>query len=576
MSLRLRLNVLVASLLAAFLLATAVLVVDNARRAVGEEIAAGTKITVQLLSSVVRASGAYPSADAEREFVLSFLHSLGRVRAHDIVLTDALGNVVYRSPPSVYKAGRDAPAWFARLVVPRTEPVTLALPGGTLTVTPEPSRAVVDAWDDMKKLAGIAALLLALALPLVVALVGRSLRPLAQLSAAITDVARGHLDARLPAMASPEFAAIGERFNRMAAALAARTDENRRLALVAQQSSDAILIEGLDGRIDWWNPAAARMFGLAPDAAPRLDMLAGGEAIGAALARAGADAVEHVECRCLTGDGRAIEAAISAVPLVDERHGKRLGRVISLRDVTEHRRAEAAERALVASRHLTQLIQSHVEEERGHLARELHDELGQSVTAIRSIGTSIAHRTRDSAPEIHASSRMIVDVAARLYDGMHDIVRRLRPSALDHLGLRGALESAVQEARAQHPDVALTLAFDGDLDGLGEAVDIGAYRIVQECITNALRHSGASRIDVSIRRTGRAGTRLELEVRDHGHGLAAGAASSAARFGILGVQERVETLGGAFVIGDAADGSGVVARASIPVPAVAEAREVRA
>ena len=571
MSLRLRLNVLVASLLAAFLLATAVLVVDSSRRAIGEEMAAGTRITVQLLSSVVRGSGASAGAD-ERESLLSFLRSLGRVRAHDIVLTDALGSVVYRSPPSVYKAGRDAPAWFARLVLPRIEPVTLALPGGTLTVTPEPSRAVVDAWDDMKKLAAVAALLIGLALPLVVALVRRSLRPLGQLSAAITDVARGHLDARLPAMASPEFALIGERFNRMAAALAARTDENRRLALVAQQSSDAILIEGLDGRIDWWNPAAARMFGLAPNTAPGLATLAGGDVIAAALARAEADAVEHGECHCLTSNGRAIEAAISAAPLVDARDGHRLGRVISLRDVTEHRRAEAAELALLASRHLTQLVQRHVEDERRHLARELHDELGQSVTAIRSIGASIAHRTRDSAPEIHASSRMIVDVAARLYDAMHDIVRRLRPSALDPLGLRGALESAVQEARAQHPHVALTLAIEGDLEGLGEAVDIGAYRIAQECLTNALRHSGASSIDVSIRRTGRAGTRLELEVRDHGQGLGAGAASGKARFGILGVQERVEALGGAFAMDDAADGSGVVARASLPVPAVVEAK----
>jgi PAS domain S-box-containing protein len=575
MSLRLRLNLLVVSLVAAFLLATAALLVDDARRSIREEIASGTKITVQLLSSVVLASTFYPTVGTQREFLLSFLRSLGRVRAHDIVLADTLGNVVYRSPPSVYKAGRDAPVWFARLVVPRTEPVTLALPGGNITVTPDPSRAVVDAWDDMKKLAGIAALLLALALPLVMALVGRSLRPVEQLAAAIGEVERGRLEARLPAMASPEFAAIGERFNRMAEALAARTDENRRLALVAQQSSDAILIEGRDGRIDWWNPAAARMFGLDGDGSTSLDTLAGGPAIAAALARAGSDAVEHVECRCTARDGREIELAVSAAPLIDAPEGRPLGRVLSVRDVTEHRRAEEAERALGESRRLTQLIQEHVEDERRHLARELHDELGQSVTAIRSIGTSIAHRTRDSAPEIHASSRMIVDVAARLYDGMHDIVRRLRPSALDHLGLRGAVEGAVQAARAQHPGVDVSLAVAGDLDGLGEALNIGAYRIVQECITNALRHSGATRIDVALRRTGPGNTRLELEVRDHGRGLGAAPRRGASGFGLLGVQERVEALGGAFIIADAGDGPGVVARASLPVAAAVEAREVR-
>jgi signal transduction histidine kinase len=407
------------------------------------------------------------------------------------------------------------------------------------------------------------------------ALVGRSLRPVEQLAAAIGEVERGRLEARLPAMASPEFAAIGERFNRMAEALAARTDENRRLALVAQQSSDAILIEGPDGGIDWWNPAAARMFGLVGDRSTTLDALAGGPAIAAALARAGADAVEHVACRCTAPDGRTIELTVSAAPLVDAEQGKRLGRVLSLRDVTEHRRAEEAERALGESRRLTQLIQEHVEDERRHLARELHDELGQSVTAIRSIGTSIAHRTRESAPEIHASSRMIVDVAARLYDGMHDIVRRLRPSALDHLGLRGAVEGAVQAARVQHPGVEVALATEGDLDGLGEAVNIGAYRIVQECVTNALRHSGATRIDVSLRRVAPDGTRLELEVRDNGRGLAAAPSGSASRFGILGVQERVEALGGSFAIANGDDGAGVVARASIPVTATIAAPQVR-
>jgi PAS domain S-box-containing protein len=579
MSLRLRLNLLVASLVAAFLLATAALIVDDARRSIREEIASGTRITVQLLSAVVYAGTFYPTVGTQREFVLSFLRSLGRVRAHDIVLTDPLGNVVYRSPPSVYKAGRDSPAWFARLVLPRTEPVALALPGGTLTITPDPSRAVVDAWDDVKKLAGIAALLLAVAVPLVIALVARSLRPLDRLSGALADLERGRLDTRLPRIGSPEFAAIGERFNRMAAALEQRTAENRRLALVAQQSSDAMLIEGPDGRIDWCNPAAQRMFADAGAAVPgqRLEDLAGGRAIAAALARMGGETVEHVECSCTGRDGRAIEVAVSAAPLVDAQRGERLGRILSVRDVTEHRRALEAERALDESRRLTQLIQKHVEDERRSLARELHDELGQSVTAIKSIGTSIAHRTRDTAPEIHASSRMIVDVAARLYDAMHDIVRQLRPSALDHLGLRDALEGAIQAAQAQHPGVSLTLTTEGALDGLGEAVNIGAYRIVQECLTNALRHSRATCIAVSLRRIeGADGPRLELEVRDNGRGLGAVNEDAAPRFGVLGVQERVQALGGTFAISAAPAGSGVRAAACIPLAGVATTSEARA
>jgi signal transduction histidine kinase len=174
---------------------------------------------------------------------------------------------------------------------------------------------------------------------------------------------------------------------------------------------------------------------------------------------------------------------------------------------------------------------------------------------------------------------MIVDVAARLYDGMHDIVRRLRPSALDHLGLRDAVEGAVAAARAQHPGVAIVLATEGDLDGLGEAVNIGAYRIVQECLTNALRHSGATRIDVALRRgEGRDGARLELEVRDDGRGLGASDAGPRPRLGLLGMQERVQALGGTFAIADALDAPGVRALATIPlaVTIATTSSEVRA
>src|SRR5689334_23694758 len=111
-----------------------------------------------------------------------------------------------------------------------------------------------------------------------------------------------------------------------------------------------------------------------------------------------------------------------------------------MRDITEHRRAQQTERELEQNRRLTQLIQTRLEEERRSIARELHDELGQCVTAIKTIGAAIANRTVEAAPEIHRSAQTIVQVASHIYDVVHGIIRQLRPSALDHLGLQEAIE----------------------------------------------------------------------------------------------------------------------------------------
>ena len=101
-------------------------------------------------------------------------------------------------------------------------------------------------------------------------------------------------------------------------------------------------------------------------------------------------------------------------------------------------------------------------------------------------------------PEIHDNARTIVQVAGHLYDVVHGIIRQLRPSALDHLGLHDALEGWVETWRSRYPDVALDLSLEGELSDLGETVNITVYRIVQECLTNVVRHAGADRAQISI------------------------------------------------------------------------------
>ncbi len=581
MSLRLRINLVISALMVAFLVAAGAVIIDDTRRSIREEIESGTKITVQLMSAVVYAGQFYPSASTQREFLLSFLNNLGRVRAHDIELEDGLGKLVYKSPESTYKAGRSAPDWFFRVVSPKTGTVTLALPGGTLRIIPDASRSVLDAWDDLKALMMVAGGFFLLMIVLLFWLVGRSLQPLRTVLAGLAGMAQGRFDTRLPEFRAHEFSSISRTFNRMAQALQESVAENQRLALIAKQSSDALVIQDLEGTVTFWNPAAERLFGY------RADEMLGKSATVLASAESAAEiernlatvrargVIENQETQRLAKDGRVLEVALSAAPLVDPQRDEVIGSIVSLRDITEHKQAVETERELRQNRELTRLIQKHVEEERRSLARELHDELGQCVTAIKSIGASIANRSRDSAPEIHESSTMIVQVAGRLYDAMHGIVRELRPSALDNLGLRETLQEALSALQSQHPEIELRLATSGELDHLGEALNINAYRIVQECLTNVLRHAGASRAEVFVTRVADdAGDRLEIEVRDNGRGFGGAGTETTPRYGILGMRERVQALRGSFAL-DSQAGRGVRVQVTLPVTetVAAEQRE---
>jgi PAS domain S-box-containing protein len=571
MSLRLRINLVISALMVAFLVAAGAVIIDDTRRSIREEIESGTKITVQLMSAVVYAGQFYPSPSTQREFLLSFLNNLGRVRAHDIELEDGLGKMAYRSPQSTYKAGRSAPDWFFRMVSPKTETVTLALPGATLRIIPDASRSVLDAWDDLKTLMMVAGGFFLLMIVLLFWLVGRSLQPLQTVLAGLAGMAQGRFGTRLPEFRAPEFSSISRRFNRMAQALQESVAENQRLALIAKQSSDALVIQDLEGTVTFWNPAAERLFGYRADEmlGKSATVLASGE--NAAEIERNLETVrargviENQETQRLAKDGRVLDVALSAAPLVDPQRDEVIGSIVSLRDITEHKHAVETERELRQNRELTQLIQKHVEEERRSLARELHDELGQCVTAIKTIGASIANRSRDSAPEIHENSTMIVQVAGRLYDAMHGIVRELRPSALDNLGLRETLQEALSALQSQHPEIELRLATSGELDHLGEALNINAYRIVQECLTNVLRHAGASRAEVLVTRVADdAGDRLEIEVRDNGRGFGGAGTEATPRYGILGMRERVQALRGSFAL-DSQPGRGVRVQVTLPV-----------
>jgi len=227
--------------------------------------------------------------------------------------------------------------------------------------------------------------------------------------------------------------------------------------------------------------------------------------------------------------------------------------------VRAERKAHEAEARLEERRELASLADQRVEEERRLIAHELHDEFGQSVTAIRSLALAIASRTLERDPETGNVARLISEEAARLYDAMHGLIPRLTPLSLDTLGLADTLESLVRDWQRRHPGIALSLRQQLGHD-LGPSITLTVYRVVQEGLINALRHAQASQVEIVVECDA---SRIIVSVTDDGCGLSEEWARPG-HYGLRGLKERVQKLDGVFSIGSAGD-HGVRLTADIPL-----------
>jgi two-component system sensor histidine kinase UhpB len=445
MRLRTRLNLVVAGLSAAFVVVLIAAEIQSNRASVREEIEAANGVASHLLGQL---ASIYSNVGGP-DMVLDFLQQLGRVRANEVTLLSATDEVIYRSPKATYKAGREAPAWFAHLMAPRVTRVTFLLRGGVrLQIDAQPSRAVLDAWDDITRLVVFGIVMLIVVNTLAFWGVARVLKPFPIIADGLHRIQQGELTYRLPPLAGDEARTIGSAFNRMA---------------------------------------------------------------------------------------QAVEDKVQA-----------------------ERQARDAEARLEERREMASLADQRVEEERRLIAHELHDEFGQSVTAIRSLALAIAAKADGPDPATAEVARLISAEAARLYDAMHGLIPRLAPLSLDTVGLTATLENLAQDWQRQHPAVSLSLHHELPAD-LAPEVTLAIYRVIQEGVTNALRHAGASRVDVDVRGDAHS---IKVSVADDGSGLPEDW-SQPGHFGLRGLTDRVKQLGGNFHIGNR-QGGGAALTAVIP------------
>jgi signal transduction histidine kinase len=202
------------------------------------------------------------------------------------------------------------------------------------------------------------------------------------------------------------------------------------------------------------------------------------------------------------------------------------------------------------------------EEERRRIARDLHDESAQSMTTLKIMLEMIRKRLPAELSELRKQVEEAEHVAARTLKEVRRVIADLRPMMLDDFGLIPTLRWLIQEFSDRHGIVIVLERIQ--LGGrLPHEIETVLYRVIQEALSNAVRHSGASRIWIDLER---AGDRVMLEVRDNGKGFdpQEPARAPRARFGLLGIRERVAVLGGAVQI-DSRPGAGTRLRATLPL-----------
>ena len=254
-----------------------------------------------------------------------------------------------------------------------------------------------------------------------------------------------------------------------------------------------------------------------------------------------------------------------------------LAELSAVGDVFNHL-AGSLETTLSERNALTQRLIVVQDEERQHLARELHDEFGQCLAAISAVAASAGQTARERCPALVPECQSIARTAAHMMDALRGALLRLRPPDVDELGLAASLEGLVAGWNTRGGDrTRFSIELSGEFGALPRDFAASLYRIAQEAITNAAKHAQASRVALRLRMLEPAGAdrRAHIEIIVDDDGKAGADLTAGSGMGLLGMRERIVALGGQLSM-DTSRPIGLVLRAQIPVPpAVARPSETR-
>lgn len=327
-----------------------------------------------------------------------------------------------------------------------------------------------------------------------------------------------------------------------------------RFRLVAQATNDVLWDWDLVTNDHWWSPNACEKFGYDPQLEPsveawmvRLHPDDKSSILDMVQQAIKSDAqIIAAEYRFRLGDG-TYGHFLDRAHIVRNEAGTAIRMIGAMIDVTAPKRAYASlEEAYRRFQAMSQELQMVESSERRRLSRELHDELGQLLTSLKfdlaSVKRSVAARPKALGPHTQERLARALETTDLLFVSLRQIVRALRPPVLEELGLKAGLEALISDVQAR-TGLQCTLMFEQGEHRPSRfpTLETAFYRIVQELLTNVVRHARATNVAIAIT-TGRQAWRMT--VQDDGIGFDVGGLAPTGGFGLRGIRERVEILGG--------------------------------
>jgi PAS domain S-box-containing protein len=344
-----------------------------------------------------------------------------------------------------------------------------------------------------------------------------------------------------------------------------------RLALLLESTGEGIFGIDMAGRCMFVNRSAARQLGWPADQII-------GRNMHSLIHHSRADGHHYPECDCpifnafrrglpcriddevlWRADGSAFYAEYSSHPIVED--GQVQGAVVTFVDIGERKRAEELARVRELANHRETVREG----ERTRIAREIHDELGSLLVALKMDVDWLARRVAERA-DLHAKCHAMGRLIDTAVDKVGRIITDLRPSILDHQGLWAALEWQAQEfveSAELRAELQVHVAAGVAPPHGGRAIAV--FRILQEMLSNVARHARARSVQIRIVVDGPPQPVLYLDVRDDGVGAPAEALADARSYGVMGMRERAAHFGGRLTI-DSAPGQGTRVRLVMPLP----------
>ena len=337
--------------------------------------------------------------------------------------------------------------------------------------------------------------------------------------------------------------------------------------LLVDTSMDAVFMTSLDGKILSANPAACQMIGLSEPELIRRGRSAVVDASDPILHRALEERARtgrfRGELTCLRADGSKFPAETSSAVFRDRKGGVRSSVII--RDISERRQLEKELKASHEQlRALTVHLQTAIEEERAHIAREIHDVLTHDLIRLKFdlvwLNRQLAKTEKTIEPEALLDRvTQMVKLTDTSIQHAQELATRLRPAVLDSLGLCSAVEWQTQDFQ-QRSGIRCCAIVPAEEIPLNPDVATAAFRILQESLTNVARHANASRVDVLLKSEA---DQIILRVQDNGRGIPAGKLENPLSFGLSSMRERALLQGGQLEIRSLQE-SGTVIEARFP------------